>query len=82
MQTKLTLRLDEKLIRGAKAHAKRKNTSLSQMVAAYFAIMAEDDPEENIVLAPLTESLKGALSGKEPLGKADYHQYLEEKYLK
>jgi hypothetical protein len=36
METKLTLRLDEGLIKSAKKEARHRGTSLSQMVADYF----------------------------------------------
>jgi predicted HicB family RNase H-like nuclease len=36
MKSKLTLRLEESLIKQAKKRAKQKGTSVSQMVAEYF----------------------------------------------
>ena len=36
MSTKLTLRLDEGLINGAKKYAAREGRSVSELVAAYF----------------------------------------------
>lgn len=36
MSTKLTLRLDESLINGAKKYAAREGRSVSELVAAYF----------------------------------------------
>lgn len=39
MATKLTLRMDERLIEVAKRHAAAHETSVSQMVAAYFAAL-------------------------------------------
>jgi hypothetical protein len=36
MATKLTLRMDERLIEAAKRHAAARETSVSRMVAAYF----------------------------------------------
>lgn len=59
MQTKLTLRLEEQLIERAKAHAKKRGKSVSQMVADYFALLDREDRPET--LAPLTRSLHGAL---------------------
>jgi predicted HicB family RNase H-like nuclease len=42
MQTKLTLRLDDRLIEQAKAYAQEKGRSLSQVVADYFRILNTD----------------------------------------
>jgi hypothetical protein len=78
MQTKLTLRLEEKLIRKAKAHARQTGRSVSQLVADYFSILgtAQDRRHE---LTPNVKRLKGVLRGKQ-VGLEDYKQYLEEKY--
>ncbi|MBI3303912.1 MAG: hypothetical protein HYZ72_17745 [Deltaproteobacteria bacterium] len=45
METKLILRLDEALVRRARAYAKRTGKPVSQLVAEYFAVLgrqAED----------------------------------------
>ena len=39
MQTKLTLRVDEKLVKKAKAYAKKTGKSVSQLVAEYFSLL-------------------------------------------
>ena len=80
MQAKLTLRLDEKLIRRAKSVAAQSGKSVSQMVADYFASLDHPPISEEVDLTPVVRSLKGALRG----GSADvedYHRYLEDKYL-
>ncbi|MBE0418315.1 MAG: hypothetical protein IBX63_11175 [Coriobacteriia bacterium] len=41
MGTKLTLRLDEDLIRRAKRHSARSGKSVSRLVADYFALIAD-----------------------------------------
>ena len=78
MQTKLTLRLEEQLIERAKAHAKKRGKSVSQMVADYFALLDRDDRPET--LAPLTRSLHGTLRGT-AVDEDTYRGHLEEKYL-
>jgi hypothetical protein len=80
MQTKLTLRLDEDLIREAKTIAEGKGQSLSKMVANYFQSLREKPVDTNIRLTPIVKSLKGTLRGTK-LDLKDYHQYLEDKYL-
>ena len=78
MQTKLTLRLEEQLIERAKAHAKKRGKSVSQMVAEYFVLLDRDDQPET--LAPLTRSLHGALGGA-AVYEDTYRRHIEEKYL-
>lgn len=75
MQTKLTLRLEEQLIKRAKAHAKKRGKSVSQMVADYFALLDRDDRPET--LAPLTRSLYGTL-GSTAVDEDTYREHLEE----
>ena len=78
MQTKLTLRLEEQLIERAKAHAKKRGKSVSQMVAEYFALLDREDRPET--LAPLTRSLHGALRGT-TVDEDTYRRHIEEEYL-
>jgi hypothetical protein len=78
MQTKLTLRLEAQLIERAKAYARQRGTSVSQMVADYFALL--DRQEQDEPLTPLTRSLRGALRGAN-VDEDDYHRNLEKKYL-
>lgn len=82
MQTKLTLRLDKKLIAIAKAYSERSGKSVSQLVADYFALINEKQAtnDNDHELMPITRSLKGSLSGKK-VNEKDYHKYLEDKYL-
>ena len=81
MQTKLTLRLDERLVRRAKAHAKREGKSLSQVVADYFSLLKQPGGGngEAEAAAPLTQSLRGILRGAE-VDEEDYRRHLDEKY--
>lgn len=80
MPEKLTLRLDENLIAGAKAYAKGHGRSVSQLVADYFSQLtiaeaAATSPKRGSV----TSKLRGALKGAE-VDQADYRRHLEEKY--
>ena len=81
MQTKLTLRLDEKLVRRAKAYAKREGKSVSQIVADYFSLLKPPSGEDREAQppSPLTQSLRGSLRGAE-VDEADYRRHLDEKY--
>lgn len=80
MQTKLTLRLDDNLVRKAKNHARRKGTSVSRMIADYFQLIQSDKEERKIRSAPLTASLQG-LMRQSVLDEKGYKKYLEGKYL-
>ncbi len=80
MNTKLTLRLDSQLIRGAKQYAKGAGKSLSQVVAEYFAaITSADQPE--FTATPAVTRLRGVLKGAPVDDARDYHAYREEKHL-
>ncbi|MEX0906657.1 MAG: DUF6364 family protein [Balneolaceae bacterium] len=84
MKNKLTLRLESSLIKRAKKHAKRKGTSVSRLVADYFAIMDKEEPDSSDgirELPPVTASLAGILKHKD-IQDEEYKAYLEEKYLK
>lgn len=79
MKNKLTLRLDNTLIKRAKKHARKKETSVSQLVANYF-LAIEDDVDSSERLSPITSSLIGILKNTE-VEEKDYKKHLEEKYL-
>lgn len=78
MQTKLTLRLEDELIKQAKQHAKEQGKSLSQIVADYFTIFTKKSKNQSI--APITQSLIGILK-ESNLDEEDYKKHLEEKYI-
>lgn len=80
MQTKLTLRLDDGLIERAKSYARRKNTSVSQIVADYFASLGNTPEKHDLELTPIVRSLKGALRGADTDVEV-YRRHLEERYL-
>lgn len=78
MQTKLTLRLDSRLIRRAKRYAALAGKSVSTVVADYFTALdaPPDDPGQ---LPPRVRSLLGALAETD-LDEAVYRSYLESKH--
>ncbi len=96
MQTKLTLRLDEKLIRRAKKTSARNGKSVSQLVADFFATLDENvessanasngsktkQNERNDVskVMPMTASLIGVI--KSTVDISDYRDYLDQKHSK
>ena len=78
MQTKLTLRLDDKLIRRAKKHAQNAGKSLSQVVAEYFALISSAQTTSTSELSPTVKRLKGSLKSSD-FDREDYRDYLAEK---
>ncbi|MCZ7663789.1 MAG: DUF6364 family protein [Thermoleophilia bacterium] len=77
MNTKLTLRLDDKLIASAKRHSAESGKSVSQMVADFFALI--DAQDRDVDITPRVRSLRGVLAGS-GVDESDYRRHLEEKY--
>ena len=80
MPTKLTLRLDEELIRRAKSFAKKRGKSVSQIVAHYFASLDKKPQEPSVDLTPIVRSLKGTLRATDAEIE-DYRRHLEQRHL-
>ena len=80
MQTKLTLRLEKQLVDLAKEYASSQGKSVSKMVADYFTLLKQIQKPQTDEIAPIAQSLKGALKGAE-IDVSDYKKYLEEKHL-
>jgi hypothetical protein len=79
MNTKLTLRLDDELIRGAKRHAAGSGTTVSRLVADYFALLTADEKPPVAELTPRVRSLFGSLAGS-GVEEGDYRRHLEDTY--
>jgi hypothetical protein len=79
MNTKLTLRLDDALIRSAKRYSERTGKPLSQLVADYFALIEAQDKLADAALTPRVRSLLGALA-RAPVNEEDYRRHLEDKH--
>ena len=82
MNTKLTLRLDDRVIKKAKIYAKSHKISLSKMVEAYLdSLTSEEDTGNNKSITPLVESLSGVINMSPEFDyKKEYAEYLSEKY--
>jgi Family of unknown function (DUF6364) len=80
MQTKLTLRLDDSLIKRAKAYARQSGKSLSEVVADLLSRLHEPSDQEAEQLSPAVRSLFGALKGAK-VSRDDYRKHLVEKCL-
>ncbi len=80
MQTKLTLRLDDSVIRKAKKIARKRGTSVSRIFSDY--ISETEDEQKLDDLGEITVSMIGALRGVK-IGdiRKEYRDHLEKKYL-
>jgi len=78
MNTKLTLRMDETVVRKAKGEARRRGKSVSQMVSEFFDSLGPGD-RTSPKLPPLTKSLVGVLRGFKVKEK-DYIAHLHKKH--
>jgi hypothetical protein len=74
--SKLTLSVDERVVRLAKRYAAKRGTSVSHLVERYLTLVArplrddEDDP-------PVLKMLRGAAKGVDP---EEYRSHLVSKY--
>jgi hypothetical protein len=77
MQSKLTLRLDERLIENAKQQARARGTSVSALVSGYFAALG--DTGEPQALTPTVRRLRGVLRDASA-SRETYRNHLQEKH--
>lgn len=85
MATKLTLKLNKRIIDRAKKYARAKRTSLSLLVEDYFKSLPEEKPSSKtnseIELSPIVQELSGVIELPEDFDpKAEYTKYLIGKY--
>ena len=82
MSTKLTLTIDESVIKKAKLYAKKQGRSLSDIVENLLKMITADK-EKEADTTPLVESLRGSFKAPE---SADYDKALSDilhrKYMK
>ena len=81
MATKLTLRLDEGVIRDAKMAARLRGVSLSEMVSGYFQAVSRRKAIK-IEATPVLAEISGVLDphGDSKKLMARYRKHIEEKY--
>jgi hypothetical protein len=82
MGTKLTLRMNEKLITNAKKIARTKGVSLSKLVSDYFQMVSSQQKKE-MIESPILSEVAGILSSKADKRKLlkAYKKHIEGKYL-
>ena len=78
METKLTLKLDDAVIKSVKRYAGRNHRSVSRLAEDYFRTLAEDALPKSRY-SPLVEELSGIVAEADA-AEADYVAHLERKY--
>lgn len=79
MNTKLTLSIEQKIIRKAKEYAKERNRSLSDIVEDYLKMLTEEEKTKSVRNGSIVESLKGSF--KIP-ADVDYKKELQKELAK
>ena len=80
MKKKLTLELDEELVKSALNYAEARGKSLSQVVADYFYMLDQKIMKKSVPLTSVVKTLKGSLKNS-GIDEGDYKSFLEDKYL-
>jgi hypothetical protein len=81
MEAKLTLRLDEEIIKSAKNYAKKNRTSVSKLVSSYLSSLTY--PEKSAyTISPIVKEISGIITSEIDTARLvdEYHQHLQEKY--
>lgn len=83
MNTKLTLTMDDNVIRRAKQYARSKGRSLSDLVENYLNAITSDTAPEEEVISPIVKSLKGSFKASKKFSyKIELEKALAKKYMK
>jgi peptidyl-tRNA hydrolase len=77
MNTKLTLRLDTKLLAKAKRFSNQSGKSVSHLVSDYFALIGAES-EDVTTVSPTVRALIGTMKGAK-VSEDDYRLHLERK---
>jgi len=82
MNTKLTLTIEQEIIKRAKDYAKEKNRSLSDIIENYLKVLTkEEEKQKDRKLNPVVKSLKGSFKMPKNMAyKKELRNRLEEKY--
>lgn len=82
MKTKLTLTIEQDVIKTAKEYAQNRNRSLSDIIENYLKSLTKEDKDKKTKLSPTIQSLKGFFKMPENSDyKEELRKSLEEKYL-
>tara|TARA_R110002020_G_C16005675_1_gene750641 strand:- start:428 stop:679 length:252 start_codon:yes stop_codon:yes gene_type:complete len=83
MNTKLTLTIEQEIIKRAKDYAKEKNRSLSDIIENYLKVLTKEEKQQkDKKLNLVVSSLKGSFKIPKNMDyKKELRNRLEEKYL-
>ena len=82
MNSKLTLTIEESVIKKAKSYARSRGRSLSDLVENYFKMITSEHQGPGIETTPIVDSLKGSFKAPEGLDyKDELRKGLSDKYL-
>jgi ribosome recycling factor len=83
MNTKLTLTIEQEIIKKAKVYAKDNKRSLSNIIENYLKMLTKEEKAADLKkLNPVVQSLKGSFKMPEAFDyKKELRNRLEEKYL-
>lgn len=83
MNTKLTLTIEQEIIKKAKEYAKDQNRSLSDIIENYLKILTKEEKAKELKkLNPIVKSLKGSFKMPKNMDyKKELKNRLEKKYL-
>lgn len=79
MDSKLTLKLNESVIKQAKLYAKKNNVSLSRMIENYLQAITKTKNNKTKI-SPLVQSLTGVIQLENKDYRKDYTDFLSQKY--
>lgn len=81
MNSKLTLTIEEEVIKRAKEYSKQKGRSLSELIENYLQLLTTSDKESSVELTPKVKKLKGAIKLDPDFDlKEGYTNYLSQKH--
>ncbi|WP_353738731.1 DUF6364 family protein [Candidatus Brachybacter algidus] len=83
IDAKLTLKLDQEIIKKAKKYASRRKLSLSRLIENYLGSLTsgQKNDDDEIEISPFVKSLQTGVNIPSDLDyKKEYHKYLTEKY--
>lgn len=81
MNTKLTLKLNQRVIEKAKVYAANKNISLSRIVESYLQSLTSENDTAEFEISPFVKSIASGIEIPAELDyKKEYADYLTKKY--
>jgi len=82
MNTKLTLTIEQTIIKKAKKYAKGKGRSLSDIIENYLKVITKEEGRSDFEITPLTKSLRGSFKAPKDFDyKKELSKGLSQKYL-